>query len=69
MSIQAKIGRTIVAIRTANGITQEELAYGVGMSVSHLRRIEHGKGNPTLDTLIRLANELNGRLSITIDTL
>ena len=64
MSIQVEIGKEIVSVRRQNGITQEDLAYGTGISVSHLRRIEHGNGNPTVSTLSRLAVTLNRSLII-----
>lgn len=66
MSIQVEIGKQIVSVRMENGITQEDLAYGTGMSVSHLRRIEHGNGNPTVSTLSRLADTLDRSLIITM---
>lgn len=66
MSIQVEIGKEIVSLRTANGITQEELAYCVGMSVAHLRLIEHVEGNPTINTLARLAGAFNFTLVITM---
>lgn len=38
--------------------TQEELAYESGISLSQIARIETGKINPTLCTLITIANTL-----------
>lgn len=66
MSIYAEIGKEIVSLRKEAGYTQETLAYDIGMSVSHLRLIEHGNANPTIHTLARLADAFGGRLVIYI---
>lgn len=39
-------------------LSQEEFANTIGLSPSHLREIEHARGNPTLDTLDRIAKGL-----------
>ena len=49
MSIHEEIGKAIVDIRTYRGYSQEYLALECDMSVSYLRRIEHGTANPTID--------------------
>lgn len=47
------------AIRTAQGLTQIELAKKMGMKQAYLAKLETGKEpNPTLDTLRRLAKAL-----------
>ena len=43
-----EIGRTVVVMRERKGLTQEKLALEAEMSVTYLRRIEHGRANPTL---------------------
>ena len=42
MSIFVEIGTTIVSLRKEKGLTQEQLALECEISVSYLRRIEHG---------------------------
>lgn len=58
MSIPDNIGRNIRRLRKEKGITQEELALDLNMSIPNLRRIEHGEGNPTLKTLEKIAGRL-----------
>ena len=50
-----EIGRTVVVMRERKGLTQEKLALEAEMSVTYLRRIEHGRANPTLRALDRVA--------------
>ena len=59
MTIHENIGKTIVDIRTSRGLSQEQLALECEMSVSYLRRIEHGAANPTINELSRIAAALN----------
>ena len=45
-------------MRAKKGVTQEELAYNSGISLSQIARIETGKINPTLCTLLEIAKYL-----------
>jgi len=45
---------------------QIELARAIGMDPPNLRKIERGKKNLTIDTLLRLAVGLDARLTVTI---
>ena len=54
MTIHDDIGRTIVDIRASRSLSQEQLALECEMSVSYLRRIEHGTANPTINELSRI---------------
>ena len=58
MSIFDEIGDTIVALRKERGRSQEWLALECGISVSYLRKIEHGTANPTINELRRIAEVL-----------
>ena len=53
------VGKNLKMYRKERGYTQEALANELSMGVCNLRQIEHGKGNPTLQTLIKLANHLH----------
>ena len=53
---------TIVSLRKEKGLTQEQLALECEISVSYLRRIEHGQANPTIHALWRLAEVLEVEL-------
>lgn len=58
MSDLEEIGRNIVLLRKAQGLTQEEVAYRSHLSVNRLQVIEHGCRNTTVDTLICIAETL-----------
>ena len=58
VSINEDISKAIVDIRKQKGLSQEYLALECDMSVSYLRRIEHGTANPTINELSRIANVL-----------
>lgn len=62
MSIYEEIGETVVYLRKDKGLTQENLALETGISVSYLRLIEHGKANPTINELWRIAEVLDAEL-------
>jgi transcriptional regulator with XRE-family HTH domain len=51
-------GTHLKLLRTQKGITQEELAYSSGISLSQIARIETGRINPTLCTIVEIAKFL-----------
>lgn len=53
------LGERIEALREENELTQAELAYEIGISQGALSNLEKGKGNPTLSTLVDIANALD----------
>ena len=52
------IGDRIKSIRMARGLTQVELGRRCGMTDSAIRRYESGRGNPTAETVNRIAKAL-----------
>lgn len=58
MRIFIDIGKTIVYLRKQKGMTQEQLALECEISVSYLRRMEHGEANPTFKELLKIADVL-----------
>ena len=59
----------IIAIKERRedlGITQEHLAEVANVGLRTLKAIESGKGNPTLDTLQKLADVLGLELKLEI---
>ena len=58
MSVKELIGRRIKEARQAKGLSQEALSEKIGMSAKYLSSVERGKENPTLDTLVKLADAL-----------
>lgn len=58
MNVKQLIGMRIAELRNGKGLTQEHLAGKMEISPKYLSSIERGKENPTLDTLIKLADSL-----------
>ncbi len=56
--ILAAFGRNFQKVRRKMNFTQEELAYQSGVSLSQIARMETGKINPTLCTLLTIAKTL-----------
>jgi len=59
-----KLGRSIARARTEAKLTQPELAARAGVQQADISRIERGLGNPTRETLIRLASSLGMELTL-----
>lgn len=53
------IGERIRAVRTAAGMTQEELGKKCGIDGANIRKYENGKQNPKLETIRKIAKALN----------
>ena len=52
-------GNKLKALRTSKGFTLEQLAFEADIELSQVHRVEKGKINPTLTTLMALARGLN----------
>jgi transcriptional regulator with XRE-family HTH domain len=52
------LGENIKRIRLKKGITQKALAEACDFETPNMRRIEAGKTNPTVKTLLKIANAL-----------
>jgi transcriptional regulator with XRE-family HTH domain len=65
--ILAAFGKNLQRLRKKNNFTQEELAYNSGISLSQIARIETGKINPTVCTLIIIAKTLKIKASDLMD--
>jgi len=55
----ANVGKRIAQLRLSKNLTQEKLAYGIGIAKSYLGYIERGVANPTLETLYLIADGLD----------
>lgn len=53
------LGRRVRAIRTAKGLTLEEVVARAEFTVSWLSKLENGQLTPSLDGLVRLSNVLD----------
>ena len=63
MNGRGLIARNVRRIRVAKGISQERLAFDLGIDRSYLGGIEREVENPTVDLLERLAKALDVPLS------
>jgi transcriptional regulator with XRE-family HTH domain len=52
------VGRRVAELREARGWTQSELGERLGIALKGVQRIEHGKMNLTLRSLVRIAAAL-----------
>jgi transcriptional regulator with XRE-family HTH domain len=52
--------------RSGRGITQQRLAERAGMHVVQISKIERDKGNPTVETMLRIAEALDAKLTVSI---
>ena len=52
-------GNKLKRLRTSKGFTLEQLAFEADIELSQVHRVEKGKINPTLTTLMALARGLN----------
>lgn len=53
------LGKKMKQIRLEKKISQTEIAYRCGFDKSNYNTIEAGKRNPTITTLLKIANALN----------
>lgn len=58
MNLKSVLGLKIKRRRQDLQLSQEEFSNEIGLSVSLLRDIEHGRGNPTLKTLEKIFSGL-----------
>ena len=61
------IVRAIIEARINSGLTQEELSKKSGINQANISKLEHGKANPSISTLQKLANGLGKRLVISFE--
>ncbi len=63
-----EIGRRVASIRRERGWTQDRLATELAVSVKYVQRIEGGRENLTVRSLVKLADALGGQLQLDIET-
>lgn len=54
-SRQARIGKAVKAVRTAQGLTQEDLAAKADLQPTYISDVERGVPNPSWDVIARIA--------------
>lgn len=58
MDMRALVGRNTLFYRQERGLTQEQLAARSGLTQHYISGLEKGARNPTVLTLVELANAL-----------
>jgi transcriptional regulator with XRE-family HTH domain len=58
MDVRKRVGLNLQAIRRSRQLTQEELSDRAGVHQTYLSGLEHGKRNPTVAVLQKLAEAL-----------
>ena len=58
---RAAVGRAVRDLRSARGMSQEDLAFVTGMHRTYVGGVERGERNPTLIALSRVASALGVR--------
>jgi transcriptional regulator with XRE-family HTH domain len=58
MDMRKIVGRNVRRIRTARGLTQEELSHLSGFTQQYISDLERGLRNPTVVTLFELGQAL-----------
>lgn len=56
--------QALIDARKASGLTQRQLAQITGLHQSDISRLENGNCNPSIRTLVRLADGLGMRLKV-----
>jgi len=64
MQPEFNIMRAIIEARTANNLTQKELAERTGIAQTEISRIENGSRNPSIKLLQRLADGMGMVLNV-----
>ncbi len=59
-----KIIQALIEARRASGITQKELSERTGIAQGDISKLETGNANPSLRTLIRLAEGMGMQLKV-----
>ena len=53
--LQKRFGAHVRALRLNAGFSQEDAAERIGLHAKHLQRLENGKANPTLATMVAIS--------------
>jgi len=66
-TVTNKLSKRISDMRKSRGLTLEKLAYENDISKGNLSDIENGKRNPSLATLVKIANGLDCKVKDLFD--
>lgn len=67
LPIQQQVANAISLARAKSGLSQKELSLRTSIDQSDISKIERGVGNPSVNTLNRLAKAMEMELKITIE--
>ena len=59
---QRKFGKKVATLRNQKGLTQQQLGMDCGITTTKIQKIENGDVNPSLSTIIHLADRLGLKL-------
>ena len=62
-----QVGNAVLAARAKKGLSQMELSEITGIDQSDISKIERGVANPSVGTLTRIAEAMDGHLVVTIE--
>ena len=65
--LKSKIGKRIIELRTQKGWSQSDLARACNKDRQAIEKLENGKVNPTLYSLLEIAKALNMQLKKVVD--
>lgn len=65
--LKKKIGQRIIELRTQKGWSQSDLARACNKDRQAMEKLENGKVNPTLYSLLEVANALGVNLKELVD--
>lgn len=65
--LKKKIGQRIVELRTGKGWSQSDLARACNKDRQAIEKLENGKVNPTLYSLLEIAKAMQISLTVLVD--
>ena len=68
LDAKMKVGLRIKELRGALGLSQEALAYSIGMSRTYFAEVETGKRNISIENIARIASGLKVNLKMFFDS-
>jgi transcriptional regulator with XRE-family HTH domain len=64
LRLARRIGKQIKAARIEAGLSQEGVAKAIGMTRTNYARIEYGKTNVTIESLLKIADGLGRKITV-----
>ena len=68
LDAQARVGLRIKELRAERGLSQDALAYSIGMSRTYFAEVETGKRNVSIKNILRIAEGLGVSLKEFFDS-